>query len=86
MLKEFKEFAMRGNVIDLAVGIILGAGDPGVQGFSLVFGLDRKAKALDSNSNTLAPKLASNLKCTHPPAHCCGIPQIVAEFNRQIWP
>jgi len=24
MLKEFKEFAMRGNVIDLAVGIILG--------------------------------------------------------------
>jgi large conductance mechanosensitive channel len=25
MLKEFKEFAMRGNVIDLAVGIIIGA-------------------------------------------------------------
>ncbi len=25
MLKEFKEFAMRGNVIDMAVGIILGA-------------------------------------------------------------
>ena len=24
MLKEFKEFAMRGNVVDLAVGIILG--------------------------------------------------------------
>ena len=24
MLKEFKEFAMRGNVIDLAVGIIMG--------------------------------------------------------------
>ena len=24
MLKEFKEFAMRGNVIDLAVGIVLG--------------------------------------------------------------
>ncbi|MEQ8701149.1 MAG: large-conductance mechanosensitive channel protein MscL [Bauldia litoralis] len=24
MLKEFKEFAMRGNVIDMAVGIILG--------------------------------------------------------------
>ncbi|HEX2712138.1 MAG TPA: large conductance mechanosensitive channel protein MscL [Candidatus Acidoferrales bacterium] len=24
MLKEFKEFAMRGNVLDLAVGIILG--------------------------------------------------------------
>jgi len=25
MLKEFKEFAMRGNVIDLAVGVIIGA-------------------------------------------------------------
>ena len=25
MLKDFKEFAMRGNVIDLAVGVILGA-------------------------------------------------------------
>ena len=26
MLKEFKEFAMRGNVVDLAVGVIIGAG------------------------------------------------------------
>lgn len=25
MLKEFKEFAMRGNVVDLAVGVVLGA-------------------------------------------------------------
>ncbi|MEX2175301.1 MAG: large conductance mechanosensitive channel protein MscL [Pirellulaceae bacterium] len=25
MLKEFKEFALRGNVIDLAVGVIIGA-------------------------------------------------------------
>lgn len=25
MLKEFKEFAMRGNVVDLAIGIIIGA-------------------------------------------------------------
>jgi large conductance mechanosensitive channel len=25
MLKEFKEFAMRGNVLDLAVGIVIGA-------------------------------------------------------------
>jgi large conductance mechanosensitive channel len=24
MFKEFKEFAMRGNVVDMAVGIILG--------------------------------------------------------------
>jgi large conductance mechanosensitive channel len=26
MLKEFKEFAMKGNVVDMAVGIIIGAG------------------------------------------------------------
>ncbi len=25
MLKEFKEFAMRGNMLDMAVGIIVGA-------------------------------------------------------------
>ena len=25
MLKEFKQFAMRGNVLDLAVGVIIGA-------------------------------------------------------------
>ena len=25
MLKEFKEFAMRGSVLDLAVGVIIGA-------------------------------------------------------------
>lgn len=26
MVKEFKDFAMRGNVVDMAVGIIIGAG------------------------------------------------------------
>ena len=25
MLKEFKEFAMKGNVVDMAVGVIIGA-------------------------------------------------------------
>ena len=25
MLKEFKEFALRGNVMDMAVGVIIGA-------------------------------------------------------------
>ena len=25
MFKEFKEFAMKGNVIDMAVGVIIGA-------------------------------------------------------------
>ena len=30
MFKEFKEFAMRGNVVDMAVGIIIGAGMGGL--------------------------------------------------------
>lgn len=30
MLKEFKEFAMRGNVLDLAVGVIIGAAFGGI--------------------------------------------------------
>jgi large conductance mechanosensitive channel len=30
MLKEFKEFAMRGNVVDMAVGIIIGASFGGI--------------------------------------------------------
>lgn len=30
MLKEFKEFALRGNVLDLAVGIIIGAAFTGI--------------------------------------------------------
>ena len=30
MLKEFKAFAMRGNVVDMAVGIIIGAAFGGI--------------------------------------------------------
>ncbi|MBA2744147.1 MAG: MscL family protein, partial [Chthoniobacterales bacterium] len=30
MLKEFKEFAVKGNAIDLAVGVIIGAAFGGV--------------------------------------------------------
>ena len=30
MLKEFKEFAMKGNVVDLAVGVVIGAAFGGV--------------------------------------------------------
>jgi large conductance mechanosensitive channel len=30
MIKEFKEFAMRGNVIDMAVGIVIGAAFGGI--------------------------------------------------------
>ena len=30
MLKEFKEFAMRGKVVDLAIGVIIGAAFGGI--------------------------------------------------------
>ena len=30
MLKDFKEFAMRGNIVDMAVGIVLGASFGGI--------------------------------------------------------
>ena len=30
MLKDFKEFAMRGNVLDMAVGIVVGAASAGL--------------------------------------------------------
>ena len=30
MLEEFKKFAMRGNVVDLAVGVIIGAAFGGI--------------------------------------------------------
>ena len=30
MMKEFKEFAMRGNVLDLAIGVIIGAAFGGI--------------------------------------------------------
>ncbi|HEY6563811.1 MAG TPA: large-conductance mechanosensitive channel protein MscL [Pirellulaceae bacterium] len=45
MIKEFKEFALKGNMIDMAVGIIIGAAFSGVVGslvenmFSPVLGL-----------------------------------------------
>jgi len=38
MLKEFKDFAMRGNVIDMAIGIIIGAAF-GTMVRSFVFGI-----------------------------------------------
>lgn len=27
MLKEFKEFALKGNVVDLAIGVVIGGAD-----------------------------------------------------------
>jgi len=46
MLKEFRDFAMRGNVIDLAVGIVSG------------FGADSYRYALEAALARLAPAAA----------------------------
>jgi large conductance mechanosensitive channel len=35
MFKEFKEFAIKGNVVDLAVGVIIGGAQSGCTGFVL---------------------------------------------------
>ena len=43
MLKEFKEFAMKGNVLDMAIGIILGA----------AFGRIVSSKVVDVNIQTI---------------------------------
>ena len=42
MLSEFKTFIMRGNVVDLAVGVIIGASF-GAIATSLVNDVDRKS-------------------------------------------
>ena len=51
LLKEFKEFAMRGNVIDLAVGVIIGG----------AFGKTRNARKSDR------PRIPpTTSRCLHP--------------------
>ena len=42
MLKEFKQFIMRGNVIDLAVGVIIGAAFSKIERWTLKFGQGAK--------------------------------------------
>ena len=44
MLEEFKKFAMRGNVVDMAVGIIIGA----------AFGKIVECEALIGNGQSMA--------------------------------
>ena len=36
IIKEFREFAMRGNVVDLAVGVIIGAAFGKIVSLSLI--------------------------------------------------
>ena len=47
MLEEFKKFAMRGNVVDLAVGVIIGA----------AFGAITNSLVADIVSHSSAPLL-----------------------------
>jgi len=74
MFKEFKEFAMRGNVVDMAVGIIIGAafgtivkslvGDVIMPPIGLLLGnvdfsnLKVVLKAASMNGDTVVPEVA----------------------------
>ena len=45
MLKEFRDFAMKGNVVDLAVGVIIGAVTGGLDFSNYFTGLSNKVTA-----------------------------------------
>jgi large conductance mechanosensitive channel len=57
MLKEFREFAMRGNVIDMAVGIIIGAAFGRVD-FSNIFVVLREGKVAGPYASVAVAKSA----------------------------
>jgi len=69
MMKEFKEFAMRGNVLDMAVGIIIGAafgkivtslvGDVLMPPFGLILGKVDFSSLFLNISGTSYPSLAA---------------------------
>ena len=59
MLKEFKEFAMRGNVIDMAVGVIIGG----------AFGTIAKSLVADVLMGRRAPSTARREAHPGTPAH-----------------
>jgi len=72
MLEEFKKFAMRGNVVDLAVGVIIGAafgkiveslvGDIVMPVFGAIGGLDFSNYFLALSKNVTATSLAEAKK------------------------
>jgi large conductance mechanosensitive channel len=72
MLEEFKKFAMRGNVVDLAVGVIIGAafgkiveslvGDIVMPVFGAIGGLDFSNYFLPLSKNVTAAALADAKK------------------------
>jgi large conductance mechanosensitive channel len=72
MLKEFKEFAMKGNVMDLAIGVVIGAafgrivdslvGDIIMPIFGAIGGLDFSNYFIGLNSAVTSPVLADAKK------------------------
>ena len=54
MLEEFKKFAMRGNVVDLAVGVIIGAAFGAIVN-SLVGDIDHAADRFNHRRARLSP-------------------------------
>src|ERR1051326_1484527 len=72
MLKEFREFAMRGNVVDLAIGVIIGAafgkiveslvGDMIMPIFGAIGGLDFSNYFLRLSSKVTADSLVEAKK------------------------
>lgn len=72
MLKEFKEFAMKGNVLDLAIGVVIGAafgrivdslvGDLIMPIFGAIGGLDFSNYFVGLNSAVTSPVLADAKK------------------------
>ena len=73
MLKEFRDFAMKGNVVDLAVGIVIGAAFSGIVGSlvadiimpiigAITGGLDFSNYFTGLSHNVTAPTLADAKK------------------------
>ena len=58
MLEEFKKFALRGNVVDLAVGVIIGAAFSGIVN-SLVGDVDHAGDRRDYRRHRLFELLTS---------------------------
>ena len=55
MLKEFREFAMRGNVVDLAVGVIMGAAFSAIVGSLVIDVITPLIGAVSLPGATLLP-------------------------------
>ena len=67
MLKEFREFAMKGNVVDMAVGIVIGAAFGAIVN-SLVTDIDDADHRPRRPAASISPTAIALLKDGMPPA------------------